>query len=88
MIRPRSCVLLVATAVLSLAAAPAPAAISGSPPQVVAPVAVGADPDGRHRERVMQIAQRCLDGRHVALVGNAMRQGRVFATAEALAWCS
>ncbi|MGH8940728.1 MAG: hypothetical protein ACRDV1_08635 [Actinomycetes bacterium] len=87
MIRPTSCVLLVATAVLSLAAGPAPAAISGTP-QTVAAVAVSADPDGCHRERVMEIAQRCLEGPHSALVGNAMRQGRVFDTAEALSWCS
>jgi hypothetical protein len=33
------------------------------------------------------IAARCLDPRHVALVGNAARHGRVFSYAEARRWC-
>jgi len=35
----------------------------------------------------LAFAARCLDPRHVALVGNAARHGRVFLYAEALGWC-
>ena len=42
----------------------------------------GADP-----RKVLALAHRCIDPRHVALVSNALRHGRVVTLAEARGWC-
>ena len=36
---------------------------------------------------VLTLAQRCIDARHVALVSNSLRRGRVITLAEAHRWC-
>jgi hypothetical protein len=37
---------------------------------------------------VLALAQRCIDPRHVALVSNALRRGRLITLAEARGWCA
>ena len=46
------------------------------------PVDRGAEPS-----KVLALAHRCIDPRHVALVSNALRSGRVVTLAEARGWC-
>jgi hypothetical protein len=36
---------------------------------------------------VLALAHRCIDPRHVALVNNALRRGRVVSIAQARGWC-
>jgi hypothetical protein len=36
---------------------------------------------------VLALANRCIDPRHVALVNNAVRRGRVVSVGEARGWC-
>jgi hypothetical protein len=84
-------VLLAASLVLSAAAVPTPATAPQSParPSTSASSVTTQSVDrGAGRTTVLALAQRCIDPRHVALVSNALRRGRVFTLAEARGWCA
>ena len=83
-------VLLAAGLALSATTVPTPSTASRSPASAdtsassvpTQPVDRGAEPS-----TVQSLAGLCIDPRHVALVSNALRRGRVITFAEALGWC-
>lgn len=83
-------VLLAASLALSAAAVATPATALQSPARAstsASSTSMQSVDRGAGPSAVLAIAQRCIDPRHVALVSNALRRGRVFTLAEARGWC-
>ena len=75
---------------LSASAVPGPATAVQSPPRPNASASSGTTQSvdrGADPSTVLALAQRCIDPRHVALVSNALRRGRVFTLVVARGWC-
>ena len=88
--RPACTVLLAAGLALSASTARHP--VDGCPDPGRVPdtsASVASQPVQRDAEpsTVRSLAQLCIDPRHVALVSNALRHGRVITLAEARSWC-
>lgn len=82
----RSAYALVAAAVVLGGSVPAPFSADGARTSRPAPTPA-ATPDRRDADAVFELAQLCLDPRHIAHVRTAQRLGRVFSAEEALGWC-
>jgi hypothetical protein len=86
-----ACTVLLAAGLALSAIAAAPSAASPSPASAdTSATSVTPQPAQRAAEpsTVQALAQLCIDPRHVALVSNALRRGRVFTSAEARSWCT
>jgi hypothetical protein len=82
-------VLLAAGLALSAITAATPSTASHTPAGGDTSASVASQPVQRDAEpsTVRSLAQLCIDPRHVALVSNALRHGRVITLAEARSWC-
>ena len=87
--RPACTVLLAAGLALSASTAATPSTAAQTPARADTSASVASQPVQRDAEpsTVRSLAQLCLDPRHVALVSNALRHGRVITLAEARSWC-